>query len=235
MKTKAFHHYYQGKTKIVSLQTHQKSPYSANSLATMQSQLELAERLRTLVQKKAEQGNYLAAIAILNQLIASYPNNAADYNNRGLMYFYLHQFSEAIADYNRAIKLNSRLDSAYNNRANAYAAQSNFAAALNDYEIALDLNPGNLRAWINQGIAFRELGLYDLAIENFDLTLLLGQKFKGRVYAERGYTYHLRGDWNCAIADYYRALEQFSIKTTPHPYQQKVEAWLNELLNPIKA
>lgn len=233
MKTNAFHHHNHQKTKVASLLPRQKPSYSVNPLAIIQSQLELAQRLRTLVQKKAEQGDYLAAIAILNQLISSYPNNAADYNNRGLMYFYNNQFSEAIADYNRAIKLNSRLDSAYNNRANAYAAQSNFASALSDYEIALDLNPGNLRAWINQGIAFRELGLYDLAIENFDLTLLLGQKFKGRIYAERGYTYHLRGDWNCAIADYHRALDQFSAKTTPHPYQQKVAGWLEKLLNPI--
>lgn len=106
--------------------------------------------------------------------------------------------------------------------------KKNFLAALNDYEIAIDLNPTNVRALFNQGITFRELELYDLAIENFEIALLLGQTLQGRLYAERGYTYHLRGDWNCAIGDYQRALARLRDRD---PYRQKVNNWLNDLLS----
>jgi len=205
--------------------------FQDSAFCTIES-LSLAHQLRGSVKAKASQQDYAAAIALLNQLIACYPDSAMDYNNRGLMYFYLGQFLQAIQDYNRAIAIDTKLDHAYNNRANCYAAQGNFYAALTDYEMALDLNPTNLRALINQGITFRELGLYDLAIDNFEIALILAHKFLGRIYAERGYTYHLRGDWNCAISDYHRALARLPSKDR---YRQKVKNWLQELLGPISS
>ncbi len=188
--------------------------------------------LLTTVEEKAARGDYKTAITVLTQLIEHNPRNASNYNNRGLMYSKNGQLSEAIADLSQAIEINPRLDSAYNNRANCYASQGNLAAALKDYEIALDFNPGNIRAWINQGIAFRQLGLYDLAIENFDLALALGKRLQGRIYAERGRSYHLRGDWNCAVADYQRSLANVS---TSQQYAKNVQLWLQELLHPLSA
>ncbi|MFW6359408.1 MAG: tetratricopeptide repeat protein [Chroococcales cyanobacterium] len=193
------------------------------------------EALRTLVEKTASQGEYDVAIALLDELILRHPDSAIDYNNRGLMHFRQQNYGEAIADYTQAISLNPRLDSAYNNRGNCYAAQGKFAEAMADYEIALDFNPANLRTWINQGITFRELGLYDLAIENFDLALVLGRRLKGRIYGERGRTYHLRGDWNCAIADYQRALNELPDTPNSRRYQEQVKNWSTELLNPLSA
>jgi tetratricopeptide (TPR) repeat protein len=197
---------------------------------------QLAERqLRACVLEESNRGNYLAAIALLDQLIEDNPDSAIDYNNRGLMYFNRGQFSEAIADYNQALKLNPRLDNAYNNRANCHAARGHLAEAIADYEVALDFNPTNVRAWINQGVTYREIGLYDLALDNFDLVLILGRRLRGRIYAERGRTYHLRGDWNCAIADYRRSLELLSSTRSSRAYQQQVEVWLEELLSPMTA
>lgn len=202
-------------------------PSRGSSFCSIES-IFAARQLRSTVKEKVARQEYETAIALLNRLIVCYPDSAVDYNNRGLMYFYLGQFLRALQDYDRAIALNDRLDNAYNNRANCHAVQGNFVAALTDYEIALDLNPTNLRALINQGITFRELGIYDLAIGNFEIALILGQKFQGRIYAERGYTYYLRGDWNCAMGDYCRALEHLP---SSDRHRQKVEKWLNELLS----
>ncbi|WP_239005426.1 tetratricopeptide repeat protein [Gloeothece citriformis] len=188
------------------------------------------ENLQLSVRQKAKQGDYSGAIALLDQLIKWYPQNALVYNNRGLLYFWKGQNFQAIKDYNQAIKLNEKLDKAYNNRANCYVSQGNWAAALTDYETAIDLNPANIKAWMNQGITLRELGLYDLALDNFDWALMISHRFQGRLYAERGYTYHLRGDWNCAIADYHRALSVLPLTDNYLPYRQKVEGWLSELL-----
>lgn len=190
-------------------------------------------QLRVYIEETAAEGNYAVAIALLDRLIALDPNSAIDYNNRGLMHLRNNQLAEALADLTHALEINPKLDSAYNNRANCYAAQGDLASAISDYDVALDLNPANVRAWINQGVTFREMGMYDLAIENFDIALILASGLQERIYAERGRAYHLRGDWNCAVADYQQALKLLSSQPKLANYQLKVSNWLNELLAPI--
>lgn len=190
-------------------------------------------RLKTFLEEKASQGDYPVAIAILDELIALRPESAINYNNRGLMHFRNNQMVEAIVDLSLALELDPKLDSAYNNRANCYAAQGNLAEAIADYDLALDLNPTNLKAWINQGITFRELEMYVSAIENFDIALIVGNCFRERIYAERGRCYHLRGDWNCAVADYQKSLELLEDDLRQDGYREKVEAWLEMLYDPL--
>jgi tetratricopeptide (TPR) repeat protein len=187
------------------------------------------QELRQMASFKVKQGNYTDAIAILTHLLSQNSRSSIDYNNRGLIYFKSGQYALALKDYNQAILLNPRLDNAYNNRANYYISVGNLGAALKDYQNALNYNPTSFRALLNQGITYRELGLYDLALENFDLGLLLSESLKYRFYAERGQTYHLRGDWNSAIADYQRALLQPSFNSSPSVYRQKVLEWLSTL------
>jgi tetratricopeptide (TPR) repeat protein len=190
--------------------------------------------IRSCALTKAREGDYSEAIALLSQLIHRYPDNAIDFNNRGLMYFESGEADKALSDYNTALKINPNLASAYNNRANYYAACGQLAVAIADYDQALDLNPSHVRAWINRGITLRDLGRYEQAIDNFDIGLLLGQ-LEGHIYAERGRTYHLRGDWNCAIADYQRALTLLpmqAVKSGDPGWRLRfqVENWLEELL-----
>lgn len=224
-------------------QSRQKQPiapnYSQEKSALRLSTVEQETILRQRALTEAQQGNHREAIAIFNELIARNPSNANHYSNRGLIYFQSGQATAAIADYNRAIELNPRLDSAYNNRANYYAAQGQFLEAILDYDIALDLNPANVRAWINQGITFRELDMHDRALESFDLALCLG-KLEGHVYAERGRTYHLRGDWNCAVGDYRRALDLLgqpglTMENSSLRLYLQTESWLDELLSPLQS
>jgi tetratricopeptide (TPR) repeat protein len=221
-------------------QSKQEPSIELNHQEQVVSRLSLAEQETSLRQQalaEVQHGNHAEAITIFSQLIESNPGNANHYSNRGLVYFQSGQHLAAIADYNQAIQLNPRLDSAYNNRANYYAAQGQFLEAILDYDIALDLNPANVRAWINQGITFRDLEMYDRALESLDLALCLG-KLEGHIYAERGRTYHLRGDWNCAIGEYHRALEKLAQPSANYDnailrlYFQ-VESWLEELIAPL--
>ncbi|YAI82814.1 MAG: tetratricopeptide repeat protein [cyanobacterium endosymbiont of Rhopalodia sterrenbergii] len=186
------------------------------------------QRLRAYIREKAEQEDYREAITLLNQLINRHPKSAIDYNNRGLMHCKQGNFLRAMEDFEQAIILNPYLDQAYNNRGNCNADLGYLAKALEDYQICLDLNPYNQKAWINKGITLRELKRHDLALETFDFSLVIVKALKGRVYGERGYTYHLRGDWNCATADYRRALSEL---LTGDPYISKVQRRLSELLN----
>jgi tetratricopeptide (TPR) repeat protein len=215
-----------------------KSPSAGNGPSVGKSttcDIDPHQQLRQQAIAAAQQGYHAVAIDLLSDLLAHNPDNATDYNNRGLVYFQCGQLDQAIADYNRALELNPNLASVYNNRANYYAAQGDLLKAIADYEMALDLNPGNTRAWINQGITLRDLGLYHQALENFDIALRLGQ-LAGHVHAERGRTWHLLGDWNCAIADYQKALTHLPSNGTTSATRLtcQVEMWLNELLSPLQ-
>ena len=189
--------------------------------------------LRHLALAEAKRQHYGDALDILGRLIDCSPNKAEDYSNRGLIYFRSGQLANALKDYNTALSLNPRLDKAYNNRANYYAAQGQLQRAISDYDRAIDLNPYNVRARLNQGITLREMKNYDAAIACFDTALIFG-KLKSHLYAERGRTYHLRGDWNCAIADYRRALTHLNRDsllndTACEQLLPQVTGWLEEL------
>ncbi|MBD1824557.1 tetratricopeptide repeat protein [Cyanobacteria bacterium FACHB-DQ100] len=190
----------------------------------------------------AKQGHYLEAIAGLTILIDRNPENATDYNNRGLVHFQCGHLDAAIEDYNKAIRLNSKLASAYNNRANYYASQGLLIEAITDYDRAIDLDPTNIRAWLNQGITFRDLELYSQAIENFEQALQITQLLssplndhsvlEAHLYGARGRAHHLAGDWNFAIADYYRALERIpEADIAEKRLRMQVNRWMQELTN----
>lgn len=216
-------------------QRHKKSSAKTSAQSSWQQELlESASYVRAWASEKAQQGSYAEAIAALSGLLNRNPQNAIDYNNRGLVYFQARQYDQAIADYNKALELNPRLAKAYNNRANYYAAIGDLSAAIADYDQALDFNPSYVRAWLNRGITLRDLERYPEAIENFDIALLLGQ-LEGHIYAERGRTYHLWGDWNCCIADYNRALTVLPEPRTSNSdpasrLRSQVETWLNQLI-----
>lgn len=196
--------------------------------------------LRSRALKSAKTGDFNFAIAALNQLIERHPDNAIDYNNRGLVYFQSGDEQKAVRDFNQAIKINPSLASAYNNRANYYAGIGDLETALADYEKALDVNPSYVRAWINRGITLRELGDYNEAINNFETALFFG-KLESYILAEKGRTHHIWGEWNCAFADYNRALNSLQNINADAGGTDKqnlrlrlqVENWLNELLLPM--
>lgn len=191
------------------------------------------KQLCSSIKETLAQGNYAVAISIMNELLMMHPESAIYYNNRGLIYLNNNQLTEAIDDLNHALEINPNLDQAYNNRANCYAAQGDFVSAIADYDLSLEINPSNIRTWINQGITFRELGSYDLAIQNFDIASILSDSFPETIYAERGRAYHLRGDWNCAEADYNCALKILNQHPELKEYKTKVSNWLDALFNPV--
>jgi tetratricopeptide (TPR) repeat protein len=190
----------------------------------------------------AQRGNFVLALAGLDSLINRYPQSAPDFNNRGLVNFQAGNWAAAIADYDQAIALDEELANAYNNRANYYAAKGDLFAAVADYQTAIEIDPTNIRAWINQGITFRELEMYIPALDNFEEALdLVAEEedmshyifLSAHIFAERGRTHHLFGDWNCALSDYYEAIAHINheSQTTAYPpLWWQIDGWLSELL-----
>lgn len=190
------------------------------------------DSLQHLTQEAVRQRRYSGALMLLDHLIERCPQQASYYNNRGLVYLWCHHYVEALADFDRALQRDPQLDQAYNNRATAYAALGSLTLAIPDYERTLAINPFNTRARINLGVTWRDLGQFEQALLCFDEATLFYQ-LSEHIYAERGRTYHLRGDWNCALADYYRSLGGLAtLPPTPTlaALQQRVQRWIDELL-----
>ncbi|MBM0741455.1 tetratricopeptide repeat protein [Phormidium sp. CLA17] len=214
------------------------------------SQTEQETLLRQQALSDAQRGHYAEAIDLFTWLINYNPENVSSFNNRGLLYFQTGQFSQALTDYNQALRLNPRLAKVYNNRANCYVAMGDLEAAIADYEISIDLDPIDIRARLNLGITFRDLEQYEAAIETFDLALQISQflnttdflgvptSVEGHLYAERGRTYHLWGDWNYAISDYDHALSRLPLTgykaDASYKLRFQINDWLNELLKPLR-
>ncbi|NER82716.1 MAG: tetratricopeptide repeat protein [Leptolyngbya sp. SIO1D8] len=211
--------------KVVPSPSRKQCPYDIS--------VESAAKLRKRVSNAVARRDYSHAIAILNRLLTLYPGQAEDYSNRGLIYLWNGQPQKALLDFNKAIELAPSLASSYNNRANYYATQGARESAIEDYDRAIDLNPFHVRARINRAVTLRELNCYDAALDGFEEALVFRQLI-GEIYAERGRTYHLRGDWNGAIADYRRALTVFQTPSDTkaparHPRWQQITNWLNQL------
>ncbi|OKH50902.1 hypothetical protein NIES30_02125 [Phormidium tenue NIES-30] len=190
------------------------------------------DTLSRLAAAAVKRQQYSQALHLLDQLVERHPQRAMYYSNRGLVQLWLGQPGAALADCDRAIRLNPDLDQAYNNRAMCHAALGDLPAALDDYEQAVDLNPFNGRARINMGATLRQMGDLDRALDCFDEALMFHQ-LPEYIYAERGRTYHLRGDWNCAIADYRRTLTAAAAQQASDQLQslvQRVKGWAEELL-----
>ena len=172
--------------------------------------------------------DYPRAILLLNYFIIQEPQNPSHYINRGLIYDHYQSWSRAMADYNQALRFNPKESQLYANRARCNAALGHVSEALSDYDTAIDLNPHDINARVHQGILFRALSMYEDALVSFGLALLLGN-LSADIYAERGRTYQLDGQWNCAIADYQRALELL-VKSPSESLQSQIQVWITELL-----
>ena len=93
--------------------------------------------------------------------------------NRGNAYLALKQYRRAIADYDRAIKLEPNEAIPLNNRGDAYYQIGEGDRAMDDFNAAIKLDPNYVDALNNRGLAYVGRGAYDLAIKDFDQVLKL--------------------------------------------------------------
>jgi tetratricopeptide (TPR) repeat protein/V8-like Glu-specific endopeptidase len=117
-------------------------------------------------------------------------------------------YNGALADYDRAIQLNSKYAEAYNNRGNLrYTQLKNFQGALADYNKAITLRPDSILAYVNRG-NLRADKFNDIkgAIADYDKSLALDDD-DYLVYNNRGYLKDAKlNDLSGAMADYNRSI-----------------------------
>jgi predicted negative regulator of RcsB-dependent stress response len=103
------------------------------------------------------------------------PDFAYGFNNRGNALHALGRHSEALASFERALKLKPDYVEAHNNRGNALIELNRHEDALKDYDAAVAAKPFAF-ALVNRGSALRYLGRTDEAMASFDQAIALDPK-----------------------------------------------------------
>ncbi|HEY1792514.1 MAG TPA: tetratricopeptide repeat protein [Opitutaceae bacterium] len=133
-------------------------------------------------------------------LIAKYPQNADNYDNRGVAKCDLGQPDSAISDFDTAIRLRPGLAAAYNNRGLAHAAKGDAAAAISDYTAALSIDPKMAEAYFNRGLRYAAARQYDDAIRDFSAAIPLDPDY-APAFGQRAELERAEGKTKLAEAD----------------------------------
>lgn len=131
--------------------------------------------------------------------------SAFDYNYRGFTYDRMDMYEEALADYTRAINLDSTFVMAYNNRGAAYERLREYEKALADYTMAIEADPTMALAYYNRGNVYSKMKRQLAAIEDYTSALQIDPRLT-RAYVNRGSEYYALGKPQEARADFSSAI-----------------------------
>lgn len=98
------------------------------------------------------------AMADFNKAIQLDPKLDTAYTNRGLVFFKLGQYDQAIVDYSQAIFFQIQiLLKAYSNRGSVYLRLVQYDNALVDFNQAIQINPEFAEGYYNRGVVYKKL------------------------------------------------------------------------------
>jgi tetratricopeptide (TPR) repeat protein len=132
--------------------------------------------------------------------------NARDYHTRAKNYADQGKYSEAIADYNTAIKLDPNNPDYYSNRGVAYFRLKKYDEAVADESKAIELNPLDDVPYANRGAALYWQNKYSEALLDYSKTIELNST-ESAYYTARGVIYYQQGRYSEAMVDCNKAIE----------------------------
>lgn len=112
-------------------------------------------------------------------------------------------YEEAIADYNKAIRLNPDYALAYNNRGLVYRKLGKYKKALKDYTKAIEIDPYYAEAYAKRGAVYQFTGQVEKALKEFNKAIEIMPYFAG-MYYNRGVAYEQLSKYKQAIKDFTR-------------------------------
>jgi tetratricopeptide (TPR) repeat protein len=110
-------------------------------------------------------------------------------------------WDRAIADYDEAIKRDSKLKYPWNQRGYAKYRKGSFDGAIADFTSAIALDPLYGFAFLYRGASYMAMNNHDRAIADFTQALRIDPKDVNALET-RGQAYRIKGDLDPAIADY---------------------------------
>lgn len=141
-------------------------------------------------------------------VIEKYPERSASpYSSRGIYYLGSGEPQKALADFNRALELDSAFPEIYLNRGNAFYDLNIYDSAVSDYSRSIikdKINPS--KAYINRAKSHSALGRLDNALKDYTTALKYEPEEVYAVYSDRGIVFARLGLLDEAIADFKNAL-----------------------------
>jgi tetratricopeptide (TPR) repeat protein len=116
------------------------------------------------------------------------------------------KYEMALANYNRALSMDSGNHTAYAGRAVTYQAMGRHDDALVDYNRAIELNSTNAGVITARGETYEAMGRYDDALADRSRAIELDPT-NARAITARGETYRMMGRYDAALADHAHAIE----------------------------
>jgi tetratricopeptide (TPR) repeat protein len=146
-----------------------------------------------------EKNDYQNSLDIANQLITIDDKDADYFYYRGMSYFRLKKYKNAILDLNKAIDINPKVNEDYYYlRAKAYYEQKEYVESNNDLDIALSINKKDSDCLLDRAINYMYLSLFDDALNDIQKAKFLGAK-KEILYHTYSNYYRLTADFEKAF------------------------------------
>lgn len=151
----------------------------------------------------------VAAYEDLNKCISLNENNVGAYLMRADIEMSKNKdYPKAIADMDRAIKLEPKKADLFVNRAFLRYKVDDYFGAMSDFDYAIGLDPGNVPAHFNRALLKMEVGDVNKAIEDFSFALSREPENYQALY-NRGVLYQDIKEYQKSIADFDKVLEAY--------------------------
>ncbi|KAA9349057.1 tetratricopeptide repeat protein [Larkinella humicola] len=149
-----------------------------------------------------QQGKFREAIQPLNQAIDADADNYEAFNSRGVAYYELKDYENALLDYEQAIQLKPDFYKPYYNRAKLKTARGETDAALKDYAEAIRRAPDSSDIYLDRGQLFANSGNLVSALSDFNQAIQRD--------AKNSLAYFNRGNIRFQQEEYPEALNDFT-------------------------
>jgi len=149
--------------------------------------------------------HYEDAIFSYDRALATDPEDASAWHNRGNSLDDLACYEDAISSYDRALAIDPEYASAWGNRGISLYNLARYEDAISSYDRALAINPEYASAWHNRGISLDNLARYEDAISSYDRALAIDPEYAS-AWHNRGISLYNLARYEDAISSYDRAL-----------------------------
>lgn len=157
----------------------------------------------------SENERYDLALKDYDNFFSSGNQQAADYNERGVVKYFLKDYPGAIIDFSKAIEMDAVRPNFYVNRANSKGELNDYIGAISDYTKAVDLQSYNYEAYYLRGYAKFHLKQFHQALIDFNKAIELGGDDKS--------AYRFRGELKLELHDYKGCIEDCDKVILNHP------------------
>ncbi|MDR1218030.1 MAG: tetratricopeptide repeat protein [Treponema sp.] len=133
------------------------------------------------------------------------PSLVAAYFNSGFAHYEAGRYTEAVADFTRALAVTQNDEASLRYRALSYYYLKDYDRTITDMSRLIQMNSGNEESYLTRGAAYGKKGEYDKEIADYNQALRLNPDF-AEAYNNRSAAYGGKGEYDRAIADCNQAL-----------------------------